>query len=79
LARARGAERRPLFFGLPILRDVFTKLAFDLSTEYATPKLRAEIMIEGGFAASPSIDRVKEKPPLHEKWRLSGGVLALNP
>ena len=47
------------------LRNGFTKLAFDLSREYATPKLRAEIMIEGGFAASPGVDRVKEKPPLH--------------
>jgi hypothetical protein len=23
-------------------------------------------MIEGGFAASPGVDRIKEKPPLHE-------------
>jgi hypothetical protein len=38
------------------LRDAFTKLAFDLSRGYAIPKLRAEIMIEGGFAASPGID-----------------------
>ena len=52
------------------LRDDFTKLAFDLSREYATPKLRAEIMIEGGSAASSGVDRIKEKPPLHEKWRL---------
>ena len=48
------------------LRDAFTKLASDLSREYATSKLRAEIMIEGGFAASPGVDRIKEKPPLHE-------------
>jgi len=61
------------------LRDVFTKLAADLSREYATPKLRAEIMIEDGFAAAPGVDWIKGKPPLHEKWRLSGGVLALNP
>jgi hypothetical protein len=46
------------------LRDAFTKLASDVSREYATPKLRAEIMIERGFAASPGIDRTKEKPPL---------------
>jgi len=49
------------------LRDAFTKLASDLSREYATPKLRAEIMIEGGLAASLGVDRIKEKPPLHEK------------
>jgi hypothetical protein len=61
------------------LRDGFTKLAAELSRQYATPKLRTEIMIEGGFAASPGVDRIKEKPPLHEKWRLCKGVLALNP
>ena len=48
------------------LRNAFTKLASDLSRKYATPKLRAEIVIEGGFAASPGVDRIKEKPPLHE-------------
>jgi len=48
------------------LRDAFTKLASDLSRKYATPKLRAEIMIAGGFAASPGVDGIKEKPPLHE-------------
>jgi hypothetical protein len=48
------------------LRNDFTKLAADMSRRYATPKLRAEIMIEGGFAASPGVDRIKEKPPLHE-------------
>jgi len=53
------------------LRDAFTKFASDLSREYATPKLRAEIMIEDGFAASPGVDRIKEKPPLHE----SGGFV----
>jgi len=52
------------------LRDGFTKLAFDLSREYATPKLRAEIMIEGGFAESAGVDRTKVKPPLHAKWRV---------
>jgi len=61
------------------LRDTFTKLAFDLSREYATPRLRAEIMIEGGFTASPGVDRIKEKPPLHEEWRLCRRVLALTP
>jgi hypothetical protein len=35
--------------------------------------------MEGGFAAFLSVDRIKEKPPLHEKWRLCGGVLVLNP
>jgi hypothetical protein len=42
LARARGAGRRT-----DSLRDAFTKLASNLSRELATPKLRAEIMIEG--------------------------------
>ena len=42
------------------LRDAFTKLASDLSRECATPKLRAEIMIEGGFAASLGVDRIKK-------------------
>jgi hypothetical protein len=46
------------------LRDAFTKLASDLSREYATSKSRAEIMIEGGFAASLGVDGIKEKPPL---------------
>jgi hypothetical protein len=49
------------------LRDAFTKFASDLSREYATAKLRAEIMIEGLFAASPGIDRIKKKPPLFMK------------
>jgi hypothetical protein len=46
------------------LRNGFTKFAADVSREYATPKLRAEIRMEGGFAASPGVDRIKEKPPL---------------
>jgi len=49
------------------LRDAFTKLASDLSREYATSKLRGEIMIEVGFAASLGVDRIKEKPPLFMK------------
>jgi hypothetical protein len=24
------------------------------------------VAVEGGFAASPGVDRIKEKPPLHE-------------
>jgi hypothetical protein len=36
------------------------------------------IMTQGGFDASPNVDRTKEKPPLHEEWRLRRGVLAVN-
>jgi hypothetical protein len=69
----RGVALRLLWL-TDSLRDTFTKLASDLSREYATPRLRAEIMIEGGFAAAPGVDRIKEKPPLHEKWRLCEGA-----
>jgi hypothetical protein len=54
------------------LRDAFTKLASDLSREYATSKLRAEIMIDGGFAASLGCRPDKRKAATFMK---SGGFV----